>query len=206
MFKSSQLLVKHSWDLFEQGDRDPQRRGTHYTSLKFIQLVENSALRRSMSRRGNCWDNAPQESFFGHMKDELASEIPGWTSFEPPKPPLTAGWITTTTTAASGIWRSYPLTNITTTSFRPATCGPVRPGDRGSGGPGRHRADPGAVHRAGAMRTWWASSALWGRISAWRRSPRPRRPRPTSADTAFFHGVRRHPRRMPNFFCEVSAF
>lgn len=24
-----------------------------------------------MSRRGNCWDNAPQESFFGHMKDEL---------------------------------------------------------------------------------------------------------------------------------------
>ena len=23
-----------------------------------------------MSRKGNCWDNAPQESFFGHMKDE----------------------------------------------------------------------------------------------------------------------------------------
>ncbi len=23
------------------------------------------------SRRGNCWDNAPQESFFGHMKDEI---------------------------------------------------------------------------------------------------------------------------------------
>ncbi|MNL54266.1 hypothetical protein D3C87_1775850 [compost metagenome] len=23
-----------------------------------------------MSRRGNCWDNAPQESFFGHFKDE----------------------------------------------------------------------------------------------------------------------------------------
>ena len=23
-----------------------------------------------MSRRGNCWDNAPIESFFGHMKDE----------------------------------------------------------------------------------------------------------------------------------------
>ena len=55
--------------------------GTHYTSLKFIQLVESRELRRSMSRRGNCWDNAPQESFFGHMKDELAGEIPGWTSF-----------------------------------------------------------------------------------------------------------------------------
>ena len=24
-----------------------------------------------MSRRGNSWDNAPQESFFGHMKDEI---------------------------------------------------------------------------------------------------------------------------------------
>lgn len=24
-----------------------------------------------MSRKANCWDNAPQESFFGHMKDEI---------------------------------------------------------------------------------------------------------------------------------------
>ena len=24
-----------------------------------------------MSRKGNCWDNAPQESFFGNMKDEI---------------------------------------------------------------------------------------------------------------------------------------
>ena len=28
-----------------------------------------------MSRKGNCWDNAPQESFFGHMKDEIAELI-----------------------------------------------------------------------------------------------------------------------------------
>jgi putative transposase len=27
-----------------------------------------------MSRRGNCWDNAPQESFFGHFKDEINLE------------------------------------------------------------------------------------------------------------------------------------
>ena len=59
--------------------------GVHYTSLKFIQLVESSELRRSMSRKGNCWDNAPQESCFGHMKDELAGEISGWTSFEATK-------------------------------------------------------------------------------------------------------------------------
>ena len=55
--------------------------GCHYTCIKFIQLVKNSSLRQSMSRKGNCWDNAPQESFFGHMKDELAEKIPNWTCF-----------------------------------------------------------------------------------------------------------------------------
>lgn len=33
-----------------------------------------------MSHRGNCWDNAPQESFFGHMKDEI--DIKKCTCFE----------------------------------------------------------------------------------------------------------------------------
>lgn len=45
--------------------------GCHYTSIKFIQLVKDKELRQSMSRKGNCWDNAPQESFFGHRKDEI---------------------------------------------------------------------------------------------------------------------------------------
>lgn len=45
--------------------------GCHYTSIRFIQLVNDKELRQSMSRKGNCWDNAPQESFFGHMKDEI---------------------------------------------------------------------------------------------------------------------------------------
>lgn len=45
--------------------------GCHYTSYRFIQIVKDAELRQSMSRRGNCWDNAPQESFFGHMKDEI---------------------------------------------------------------------------------------------------------------------------------------
>lgn len=45
--------------------------GPHYTSVRFIDLLKDKKLRQSMSRRGNCWDNAPQESFFGHMKDEL---------------------------------------------------------------------------------------------------------------------------------------
>lgn len=44
--------------------------GFHYTSPVFQGLVKSYSLNQSMSRRGNCWDNAPQESFFGHFKDE----------------------------------------------------------------------------------------------------------------------------------------
>jgi transposase InsO family protein len=54
--------------------------GVHYKSIKFIQLIKDSELRRSMSRKANCWDNAPQESFFGHMKDEI--NISWCTTFE----------------------------------------------------------------------------------------------------------------------------
>ena len=56
--------------------------GCHYTSVKYRELLSNANLRQSMSRRGNCWDNAPQESFFGHMKDELAPYISSWKTFE----------------------------------------------------------------------------------------------------------------------------
>lgn len=44
--------------------------GVHYTSNVFQKIVKAYGLGQSMSRRGNCWDNAPQESFFGHFKDE----------------------------------------------------------------------------------------------------------------------------------------
>ena len=76
------LLVKNHGISLSKETIIHSDQGTHYTSLKFIQLVKNNDLRQSMSRRGNRWDNAPQESFFGHMKDELASEISGWASFE----------------------------------------------------------------------------------------------------------------------------
>lgn len=49
--------------------------GCHYTSCSFIQLVKDKGLRQSMSRKGNCWDNAPQESFFGRMKDHVGDRI-----------------------------------------------------------------------------------------------------------------------------------
>ena len=55
--------------------------GFHYTSIEFRKLIEDKELRQSMSRRGNCWDNAPQESFFGHMKQELRKYIPNWRKY-----------------------------------------------------------------------------------------------------------------------------
>ena len=54
--------------------------GCHYTSYSFIQILKDKKLRQSMSRKGNCWDNAPQESFFGHMKDEI--DLSGCKIFE----------------------------------------------------------------------------------------------------------------------------
>lgn len=45
--------------------------GSHYTSPIFQKLLKKNNLDQSMSRKCNCWDNAPQESFFGHMKDEI---------------------------------------------------------------------------------------------------------------------------------------
>jgi transposase InsO family protein len=45
--------------------------GSHYKSISLQSALSGFGFLQSMSRRGNCWDNAPQESFFGHMKDEL---------------------------------------------------------------------------------------------------------------------------------------
>nr|WP_284706778.1 IS3 family transposase [Peribacillus frigoritolerans] len=45
--------------------------GVHYTHPEFQRRVKKLGLIQSMSRKGNCWDNAPMESFFGHFKDEV---------------------------------------------------------------------------------------------------------------------------------------
>lgn len=58
---------KLSKDAFIHSDQ-----GSHYTSPKYQKLLKDNNLGQSMSRRGNCWDNAPQESFFGHLKDEVS--------------------------------------------------------------------------------------------------------------------------------------
>ena len=54
--------------------------GSHYTSLKFRQRVWRYRMQQSMSRRGNCWDNAPMERFFRSLKTEWVPET-GYRSF-----------------------------------------------------------------------------------------------------------------------------
>ncbi len=54
--------------------------GYQYTNPSFIRLLKSTNIKQSMSRRGNCLDNAPIESFFGHFKDLI--EIRKCKSFD----------------------------------------------------------------------------------------------------------------------------
>lgn len=56
--------------------------GAHYTSHRFIEITQDKGLRQSMSRRGNCWDNAPQESFYGRMKDHIKDRLRECETYE----------------------------------------------------------------------------------------------------------------------------
>lgn len=45
-------------------------RGSQYCSLEYQALAKDHGFISSMSRKGNCWDNAPMESFWGKLKQE----------------------------------------------------------------------------------------------------------------------------------------
>jgi len=45
--------------------------GFHYTNPQYITKLKKLGIIQSMSRKGNCIDNAPIESFFGHLKDDV---------------------------------------------------------------------------------------------------------------------------------------
>lgn len=45
-------------------------RGSQYCSQAYRDLQAAYGMQTSMSRKGNCWDNAPMESFFGSLKTE----------------------------------------------------------------------------------------------------------------------------------------
>jgi putative transposase len=47
------------------------REGFQYTSHQYQSLLQQYGMIASMSRKGNCLDNAAMENFFGHLKAEL---------------------------------------------------------------------------------------------------------------------------------------
>ncbi len=51
-------------------------RGCQYTSVPFQESVRRIGGTSSMSRKGDCWDNAPMESFWSSMKTEMESSVP----------------------------------------------------------------------------------------------------------------------------------
>jgi len=58
--------ITHFEDVMIHSDQ-----GFHYTNPLYIEMVARLKMVQSMSRKGNCIDNAPIESFFGHLKDDV---------------------------------------------------------------------------------------------------------------------------------------
>lgn len=69
-----QLILKHGQTIPNNAIVHSDQ-GLHYRAINFCKLLEDEGFTQSMSRRATCWDNAPQESFFGHMKDEIDSQV-----------------------------------------------------------------------------------------------------------------------------------
>jgi transposase InsO family protein len=49
-------------------------RGSQYAAGPYRDILQAAAITQSMSRKANCWDNAPMESFFGTLKTELVHQ------------------------------------------------------------------------------------------------------------------------------------
>ena len=45
--------------------------GWHYQHKQYRRMLEEKGIKQSMSHKGNCYDNAVMENFFGHLKSEL---------------------------------------------------------------------------------------------------------------------------------------
>ncbi|WP_446718813.1 IS3 family transposase [Halomonas sp. C22] len=74
-------LVKKALTMADESRGEPSGllshsdQGCQYTSLAFRQMLWRYQMTQSLSRRGNCWDNAPTERFFRSFKSEWMPEI-----------------------------------------------------------------------------------------------------------------------------------
>jgi transposase InsO family protein len=71
-------LVEKAWRMAIANRHPPRQllhhsdRGSQYTSESYLKLLEQAGCRISMSRTGNCYDNAAMESFYATLKGECA--------------------------------------------------------------------------------------------------------------------------------------
>jgi putative transposase len=57
-------------------------RGVQYTSTEFREVLSLFGITQSMSGKGECWDNAPCESFWGKLKQEWLRQRPAFKTME----------------------------------------------------------------------------------------------------------------------------
>ena len=66
MLEQALKVLPEKHDLILHSDQ-----GWHYQHKQYRQILKENGITQSMSRKGNCYDNAAMESFFGHLKSEL---------------------------------------------------------------------------------------------------------------------------------------
>lgn len=78
--RNNSSLVKDCLEMAIEHRRPPlglvhhTDRGSTYTAEKYRSVLSDHGMISSMSRKGNCWDNAVSESFFGNLKNELTHD------------------------------------------------------------------------------------------------------------------------------------
>lgn len=68
---SKSLLMAVMSNRYVKGLIQHSDRGSQYCSYEYSMLLDQLGIKASMSRKGNCYDNAPMESFWGTLKSEL---------------------------------------------------------------------------------------------------------------------------------------
>jgi len=79
-------------------------RGSQYASAAFQSLLREEQISCSMSRRGNCWDNAMMESFFATLKKEGVRQERYATRAQAAKASLTTSNDSTTECVTTRRW------------------------------------------------------------------------------------------------------
>ena len=63
-----ETLIKDYGQVFDMNIVIHSDQGSHYTSFSYQTLLEENGILQSMSRRGNCWDNAPKNHSLDMLK------------------------------------------------------------------------------------------------------------------------------------------